>query len=444
MVTLVLLSCIVLALGPSACSPGYSGTTKIAFVRDGQLWTIYPDGSGAYKVVENTPPVVGVGWSPDHHLLVFRTLDSDYAASTAGRRLKPDSLTGLVPDAPAGLNTVGVDGGSPIPIFFSSAAVRISDAWWDPTGSRLLYRLTLRGETSLLRWELAQNDQPGGIATRTLPASLAIPSLSNAGGRILGVDQHGLFTINLTGTEQRWLTRTLPPGHPLPATLERVLWQPHQTQPAFLYAISAVPNGSASQISLILQQPTGETRTLLTCSCRQFAWSSSGQQVLASTADGRYLIVNLDGSLRLSIQAEIDSVPFWSPDGRFLLLDGRHSLWLVDIQTGRQQLLLSDRTPLGPMSAAGEQLPAVSALLQPVPNSLWGSDSRSLVFLTRGRLWWQGKSLLHEGNGLYLATLDAQGQPLAAPRLLTTGAITQVGWNYQDSAVSFLFQGPLL
>ncbi|WP_146747101.1 TolB family protein [Thermogemmatispora tikiterensis] len=442
--TLVLLSWVVLALGPSACSPGYSGTAKIAFVRDGQLWTIYPDGSGAYEVADNTPPVVGVGWSPDHHLLVFRTLDSDYAQSAAGRRLKPDPLTGLVTDAPAGLNTVGVDGGSPIPIFFSSAAVRISDAWWDPTGSRLLYRLTLTGSTSQLRWELAQNDQPGGIATRTLPASLAIPSLNNGAGSILGVDQDGLFTFNPSGPEQRWLSPGLPPGHPLPATLERVLWQPHQTQPSFLYAVSTAPNGSAKQVALLLQRPTGETRPLLTCSCQQFAWSSSGQQVLALTADGRYLIVNLDGSVRLSIRAESDSVPFWSPDGRFLLLDGRHTLWLVDVQTGRQQLLLSDRTPLGPLGAASSQLPAVGALLEPVPNSLWGSDSRSFVFLTRGRLWWQGNSLLHEGNGLYLLTLNAQGQPLAAPRLLTNGPITQVGWSYQDSAVSFLFQAPLL
>ncbi|WP_322481263.1 hypothetical protein, partial [Thermogemmatispora sp.] len=407
--TLVLLSCLVLVLGANACSPGYSGTAKIAFVRAGQLWTIYPDGSGAYQIADNTPPVVGVGWSPDHHLLVFRTLDSDYAASAAGRQLKSDPLTGLVTDVPAGLNTVGVDGGTPIPILFSSAAVRVSDAWWNPTGNRLLYRLTLRGGTSLLRWELAQNDQPGGIATRTLPVSLAIPSLSAGAGSILGVDQRGLFTTTLSGTEQRWLTRGLPAGHPLPATLERVLWQPRQSQPAFLYAVSALPDGSAAKVALLLQSATGKTYTLLTCSCQQFAWSSDGQHVLARTVDGHYLIISLDGTVRQTIQAEIDSVPFWSPDGRFLLLDGRHTLWLIDIQTGRRQLLLSDRTPAGQLTTSHGTLPAVGTLLQPVPNSLWGADSRAFVFLTRGRLWWQGNSLLREGNGLYLVTLDTRG-----------------------------------
>ncbi|WP_376796000.1 TolB family protein [Thermogemmatispora sp.] len=437
--TLVLLSCIVLALGPSACSPGYSGTAKIAFVRDGQLWTIYPDGSGAYQVAGNTPPVVGAGWSPDHHLLVFRTLDSDYAQSAAGRHLKPDPLTGLVSDLPAGLNTVGVDGGFPIPIFFSSASVRISDAWWNPAGNRLLYRLTLSGSASFLRWELAQNDQPGGIATRTLPASLAIPSLGAGAGDILGIDERGLFSLSASGTGQRWLTRGLPPGHPLPATLERVLWQPRQAQPAFLYAASAEPNGSAARVALLLQRPTGEVQRLLTCSCQQFAWSSDGQHVLTRTADGSYLVLNLDGSLRLTIRAEADSVPYWSPDGRFLLLDGRHTLWLIDIQTGRQQLLLSDRTPLGQLNPANSKLPGVAARLQPVPASLWEADSRAFVFLTRGRLWWQGGSLLREGNGLYLVTLGEHGQPQAAPHLLASGAITQVGWTYQESTVSFLF-----
>ncbi|WP_322480465.1 hypothetical protein, partial [Thermogemmatispora sp.] len=258
-------------------------------------------------------------------------------------------------------------------------------------------------------------------------------------GSILGVDQRGLFTTTLSGTEQRWLTPGLPAGHPQPATLERVLSQPRQSQPAFLYAVSALPDGSAARIALLLQNAAGKARTLLTCGCQQFAWSSDGQHVLARTADGDYLIISLDGKVRQTIRAEIDSVPFWSPDGRFLLLDGRHTLWLIDIQTGHQQLLLSDRTPPGESNSTQGTLPAVGALLQPVPNSLWGADSRAFVFLTRGRLWWQGDSPLREGNGLYLVTLDTRGQPQTTPRLLANGAITQVGWTYQDSTASFLF-----
>ncbi|HEY7417989.1 MAG TPA: hypothetical protein VH593_22605, partial [Ktedonobacteraceae bacterium] len=58
----------------SACSSGHLGTNIIAFLRDGQLWTIDPNGANAFAIVSQGAPVVGYGWSPDHHLLSFRAL----------------------------------------------------------------------------------------------------------------------------------------------------------------------------------------------------------------------------------------------------------------------------------------------------------------------------------------------------------------------------------
>ncbi len=428
-----------LCLWLSACSPGHSGDNTIAFLRDGQLWTIYADGTGAYELSGSGPSVIGYGWSPDHHLLVFRMLDDRFAASAAGRHVSPDALTGLVRDLPSGLNTVGVDGGSPIPIVFSSSSVNYSDAWWNPSGTRLLYRITLPGTSALLRWQLAQSDQPGGIASKVLPSSQAIPSLGTS--LALGMASDGIFSVDFTGGQRQILVPGPLGGAPLPASLERVLWQPQHAQPAFLYAQAVAGSGESQrgtvEVALLLHHADGQTTTLATCSCQQFAWSSDGTHVLYTTGT-RYVIVDLAGKVVRTIEADPQSVPSWSPDGRFLLIDGRHSLWLVDVERGQQQQLLSDQqTP--PTSVPGQPLvPTAAALLQPVPNSPWAADSRRLLFLTRSRLWWEGQPLT-QGNGLYEVALDAQGRPASRPLLLATGAITQIGWTYQNSNTSFLF-----
>ena len=39
-----------LAVALTSCSPGHLGGNEIAFVRDGHLWTIDPDGADAFEV----------------------------------------------------------------------------------------------------------------------------------------------------------------------------------------------------------------------------------------------------------------------------------------------------------------------------------------------------------------------------------------------------------
>ncbi|HEV7237292.1 MAG TPA: hypothetical protein VGN15_13985, partial [Ktedonobacteraceae bacterium] len=80
---LYLLLCIYLA----ACSPGHQGANEIAFVRDGHLWTIDPNGANAFEVVSDKAPVIGYAWSPDHQIFVFRELDSSYVSTPAGKNL---------------------------------------------------------------------------------------------------------------------------------------------------------------------------------------------------------------------------------------------------------------------------------------------------------------------------------------------------------------------
>src|SRR5437763_1789375 len=103
-----------------ACSPGHVGGNEIAFLRDGHLWTIDPDGANAFEVAADATPIVGYGWSPTHQILTFRSLDADFAKTAAAKHLASNPATQLFADLPATLNTVSIDGGSPIPIIFSS------------------------------------------------------------------------------------------------------------------------------------------------------------------------------------------------------------------------------------------------------------------------------------------------------------------------------------
>ena len=74
-----------LFLSLASCSPGHLGGNEIAFVRDGHLWTIDPSGANAFEVVTESAPVIGYAWSPDHHIFVFRLLDSGHARQPTRR-----------------------------------------------------------------------------------------------------------------------------------------------------------------------------------------------------------------------------------------------------------------------------------------------------------------------------------------------------------------------
>src|SRR5689334_17843724 len=95
----------------TACSPGHLGSTVIAFIRNGHVWTIDPSGANAFEIVAQDTPVVGYSWSPTHQILAFRMLDADFAKTSTAKYLTGQSMTGLTKDTPSVENTVGVDGG---------------------------------------------------------------------------------------------------------------------------------------------------------------------------------------------------------------------------------------------------------------------------------------------------------------------------------------------
>jgi len=430
--------------GLSSCSSGHLGSNELAFIRNGQVWTIDPNGANAFKLVAQDTPVVGYSWSPNHQILVFRTLDTSFAKTPASKQLATNPITGQVEDSPSTVNTVGIDGGSPIPIMLSSPNIQYSNPIWNTTGTRLLYRqgptgTSIPGKTF---WWASQNDQPDGIAAKALPASNARLSPSYIDSSAIGTTQKGIFTVSLTGTNIRYLVPGPLQGHPLPAALERVLWQPQHTQPSLLYARLAPskttqppPQGAQTlpEIQLMLHTLDGQEKVIATCACVQFAWSPDGNTVLYSTGT-KDTLLNIATNASFTITVEGNSVPYWSPDSKFLLLDGTHTLQLVRIADQQQQVLLSD----GGTNDESVTVAGVNALLQPVPNSIWASDSSHFLFLTRNRLLWQGHTL-NSGKGLYTVTIDARGQPQGTPVVVDTGNDTQAGWTYQDENTSFLY-----
>lgn len=425
-------------LSLAACTSGDLGSEEIAFVRDGTIWTINPNGANAFQAVTQSTPVVGYGLSPNHQIFVFRTLDSAFAKTAAGRQLARNPLTGLVGDAPGSLSTIGIDGGSPIPIIISGSNLTQSNAWWSPNSNRLLYRegADPASDPALAAWWVAQDDQPMGIARKSLPASFSIPSINSSSSLTVGNSLLGVFTTTLAGTDLTFLQRDALAGHPLPASLERVLWQPAHTNPAILYALQqTTPTDGQGPFTLTLRANNGETRSLAHCACRQFTWSPDGNRILYSTDKG-YTILNIQDGTSFQFSAEYGAVPYWSPDSKALLLDGPHTLTLVHVETRQLQVLLSDGN--APALTDGP-LPGSTAVLQPVENSLWNVDSKRFVLMTRGRTRWQGQSL-HSGNGLYVVTLNGQDEPQSIPALLDRNEHDiQPGWSYADPNTSFLF-----
>jgi len=420
----------------AACSPGHPGSNEITFIRNGHLWTINPDGSDAFAIVNDSLPVLSYSWSPSHQYLVYRQLDPTFASTTAGKHISYNSLTMEPGDLPSTINTISINGGTPMPNMFSSANISYSNPFWNPGGDHFIYRqetLSANSPTTAL-WLVSQDDQPGGIATKTLPSSYAIPSVATGTNTIVGDSAQGAFTTMLAGTNQHYLSHGSLPGHPLPATLERLLWQPAHQHPALLYAI-APPSLAAHYVQLVLRSASGQTSTLATCRCTQFAWSPDGNNVLYSTGSS-YTILNLIRNTHLIFKGESQSIPYWSPNSQFLLLDGLHTLTLISLATGQQHILLSDSS--GASLTEATPLPGVDTLLHPIANTIWASDSTRFLFLTRGRKLWQGQEVLSR-EGLYIVSITNNGQAQNKPVLVDGGNDNQAAWGYEDANTSFLF-----
>src|SRR5207244_9146570 len=134
-----------------------------------------------------------------------------------GQHKTINPVTGLTNDVPSVINTIGLDGGTPIPIAVSSADLQHSNAWWNPSGNRLLYReeaTTTIQNAGTQSWWISQNDQPLNIARILLPYTFSIPSLST-NNTAIGNSSRALSTPSLAGTQYKLIIQGTLPCHPL-------------------------------------------------------------------------------------------------------------------------------------------------------------------------------------------------------------------------------------
>lgn len=413
-----------------ACSPGHTGSSQIAFLRGGALWEVDQDGSNLHQIASGQ--IIGFSWSPDHHQIVLRTASGSIPAAP-----HPFGLGDLKGE----LGVTSVDGGNIIQITPPNSGLWRSDAWWNASGNRLLYREESAGADGQLaapQWKLSQSDQPAGIARKDLPASAALPAVNSDASRIASIDAGGRVLIGAPGSPATVAATgaltTLPgtPGYPA-----RPLWQP--TTGALLYAVaSAGPTPNIT--TLVLRTSSGSLQPLLTiANLQQYAWSPDGQELLVRTSS-EYRVYSAGGALRFTwTDASVASLPFWSPDSHLLLILEPDSAALVNVAARQRQTLLSGTFALPSPSGDARLAP----FLRPATSSPWRADSSALLLTSNGQATWEAQpdkplpTASGGGDGLYLVTL-AQGSGPQFPTLVDWGEHQSAAWTTLDPNCAFL------
>ncbi|HLJ80545.1 MAG TPA: hypothetical protein VKT52_03590, partial [Ktedonobacterales bacterium] len=211
--------------------------------------------------------------------------------------------------------------------------------------------------------------------------------------------------------------------------LARVLRQPHAS--ALLYDIA-----SPSGVSLMLHSLNGSTRTLATVpALLDAAFSPDGSLLLVRTLTDFQLYSAATSGAPLYTWPETDplALPWWSPDGRVIL---------VQDATGWQQIDVIHHT-LRPLLIYGQ--PGAPAMLDantswhPATTSPYSPDGSQIVFAARTGSAWLGSQLptpRKSATGLYVASFQ-NGHPGQAA-LIDSGADYAPGWSYLDPSTAFL------
>lgn len=395
-----------------------SGSDTIAFLRDKTLYAVNPDGSSLRKLA--TGNIVSVAWSPDHHQYVMR-ISETYNPPT------PLSMLGA-PDAPGQLGVGSVSGGTAIQITPSGTGLSRSDAWWNADGARLLYRESVTGAgLAGATYVVSQADQPVGIARKPVLVNEGVPVLSSDGSRIATVDSNGAIYLGAPGAPGNVIaTGSLLnlPGSGRPA---RILWQPNHD--ALLYLVA----GAQSAVGLKLLTLGGKTRTLGEVhGLLDLAFSPDGSRLLLRTTQSFAVWDVAHPGQPLVAWTEDDpaALPWWSPDGRRILVQDSSGWKLVDIARK------SVRTLVTLPGAKPTDISGVTSW-SPAAGSPWSPDGARFVFTGSVQETWQGKPLPAPHNsatGMYVADPASN----AAPTLIDSGADFSPQWSYLDPSTVFL------
>ncbi|HKD77950.1 MAG TPA: hypothetical protein VKB76_20755, partial [Ktedonobacterales bacterium] len=212
----------------------------------------------------------------------------------------------------------------------------------------------------------------------------------------------------------------------------RPLWQPGHR--AILYAIA----GSASNsTTLALTDLVGHSRTITTVAgLEQYSWSPDGSRLLMRTPRN-YTIHSLDGKPDVTwTDEDITSLPWWSPDGRWILTRSATALTLVNTATGVAQTLAQFT---GATFSPDFSMP----LFHPITGSPWQDDSRHFAFAADGGRWMGGSqagtplAAKSQGTGLFVVALS---NLKATPKAIDWGEHSALSWSTPDPNTQFLTQ----
>lgn len=413
----------VMLVGISSCGI-HSGGGEIAFLRDGALWTIQPDGSNSVYIAGNK--VVGFAWSPNHHELVYRSGASAYLAAQ-GR--SPASALGA-PDAPSVISVASINGGAAIQISPDLDATLRGDAWWDPSGHRLLYAEYAGVAGSQPSYIQSQADQPAGIARKLVANAVTLPAISPDGKQIAVIDAQGNVRLGSAESQTRVVATGALITLPQVARPARVLWQPRHN--ALLYA-TASPGG----VSLRLSDLTAGHTTLIgtTAEALDYAFSPDGARLLVRTPDALEVwnVTQPGPPEHMWSESDDFALAWWSPDGSAVLVQDHSGWWLGDTKSWTFDRLLTE-------SPTSDAPPTNVASWHPAADSPWSADGTRMVF-SSGAGMWRGQSLTPPRTGAFGLYVAEPRNTTSQPRLLDSGLDSAASWSYADPSTTFLVGG---
>jgi hypothetical protein len=392
------------------------GGDALAFLRDGSLYTIQPDGANLHQIANGD--IVSYSWSPSRQQLVYR------AASPFPSNRGQSPLENA-PDLSGNLSVVGVNGGSTLPITPDASSLVRSDAWWNPNGNRLLYAErfpTADGLDSATEYVVSQADQPLGIASKSISDAATLPALSADGAQVARINAQGDLLLGAPGASGQTVASGALRQLPDTSRVGRVLWRPRTND--LLYATAAADTA----IQVMLRSGNGATRSLGTVTGMLDAcFSPDGAWLLVRTTE-RFSVwdARSPGSERYEwANSDQTAIPYWSPDSKRLLVFDAAAATLVDLDRKVTTRVLAYAQPYQARQGA--------PYWRPAPGGPWSPDGASVVFMAAARDSWNGAQLT---PGLYVARIGASGASNA--RLIDSGADEAPLWSYLDPSASFL------
>jgi hypothetical protein len=133
-------------------------------------------------------------------------------------------------------------------------------------------------------------------------------------------------------------------------------------------------------------------------------------------------------------ESDPGAVAFWSPDGRFVLVDDTSGSQLISIARRTVTPLLAFATLANPHAA---QPPL---LWHPAAGSPWSPDGTRIVFTAGNGDTWHGAALSKLGSvtiGLYVGEINGDGTP-GTVTLIDAANDLAPSWSYADPSSAFL------